>query len=68
MGVRLACATAASMAVSLMAPDGVSACVHRTLSRPFPRSFLPVRCVSYYNLVLHVVPPCKSQSIITACQ
>ena len=41
MGVRLACATTTSMAVVLMAPDGVSACVHRTLSKTFPWPFLP---------------------------
>ena len=41
MGVRLACATAASVAVVLMAPDDVSACVHKTLSKTFPWPFLP---------------------------
>ena len=41
IGVRLACATAASVAVVLMAPDNVIACVHRTLSRIFPWPFLP---------------------------
>ena len=41
MGVRLACATAASVVVVLMAPVVVIVWVHKTLSRTFPRPFLP---------------------------
>ena len=41
MGVRLACATTASVVVVLMAPDDVIAYVRRTLSKIFPWPFLP---------------------------
>ena len=41
MGVRLACATAVSVAVILMAPVVVIVWVCKTLSRTFPRPFLP---------------------------
>ena len=41
MGVRSACATAASVAVVCMAPEAVIVCVLRTLSRTLPCPFLP---------------------------